>query len=207
MHTDHCSYYPLKVLQQYGLPIRVHESSVDQLKEKHCTRELFDSLKLKTFECKEFKVGDFLLTPFEVPHQPQYKTYGFVIKYRGKTRWQKAVVATDFFNGEVVLTHFIDADFIYVESNHDLELLKQHPNPNSHYHMSNPQTAQLLCAAHHQSKKPPKVVMLGHISSQRNDPVIALKEIRSAFKKAGSVIDFTLCAAPLYESSKILQII
>jgi hypothetical protein len=56
------------------------------------------------------------------------------------------------------------------------------------------------------SKKAPQTVMLGHISFQRNDVKIALKETRSVFKKDNAELDFSLCAAPLYESSQVVKV-
>ena len=43
----------------------------------------------------------------------------------------KAAIAADFNRPEDVAPHLIDADFIFIESNHDLELLKKYYNPNS----------------------------------------------------------------------------
>ena len=34
-HSDHISYYPLRVLDEYGHLIRLHDDCVDQLKQKH----------------------------------------------------------------------------------------------------------------------------------------------------------------------------
>ncbi len=206
MHGDHCSHYPLRVIQEYGLPIRVHESIVEQLKEKHCSQSLFNDLKIKAFTDREFKVGELLFHPFEVSHSPSYKTYGFIIRYKSRRGWKKAVIATDFNNSRDVVSHFIDADFIFVESNHDLELLKQYPNPNSSYHLSNPKTADLLCKARFGSKKSPETVILGHLSNQRNEMSIAIRETRDTFKRLGLELDFKLCAAPLYESSDTIGI-
>ena len=102
--------------------------------------------------------------------------------------------------------YFVDADFIFVESNHDLELLRLYYNPNSRFHMPNPDTAELLVNARSESSKAPHMVMLGHLSSQRNKAGIALDQTRSAFQDAGMKMDFELKAAPLRETGEVVRI-
>jgi len=206
LHTDHISYYPLRVLEEYGLPIKVHLDCLKQLKSKHFNGDAFKSLRLESFDKENFAIGDMVIQPFEVPHQPGYLTHGFIINYKQGKKWKKAVLVTDFNDGTDVIKHFKDADFIYVESNHDLELLKLHFNPNSLYHMSNPKTADLLYQARKLSKKAPQAIMLGHISSQRNEASIALKEIRNVFDRNGVELDFNLYASPLYNYSQVIKL-
>jgi len=205
LHGDHVRYYPLRVLEEYGLSVKVHRNCLKQLKIKHFNGYGFKSLRLEPFGDGKFEIGDMVIQPFEVPHHPGYLTYGFVIRYQQEKKWLKAVLVTDFNNGRGVLRHFKDADFIFVESNHDLELLGMYFNPNSLYHMSNPKTAELLCMARKQSKKAPEAVMLGHISSQRNDANIALNETRRVFQENGLKLEFDLYAAPLYNSSEVVK--
>jgi phosphoribosyl 1,2-cyclic phosphodiesterase len=201
-HSDHISYYPLRVLEELGTTIRIHENSLQQLKDKHFNGYGFGSLKLKPFGDAPFTVGDLSIRPFEVPHNPYYSTYGFVITYMNK----KIVLATDFSSWQNSLDYFTDSDFIFVESNHDMELLRLYFNPNSRFHMPNLKTGQMLCEVRKKSKKPPKTVMLGHLSLQRNEPHIALAETHRAFKNAGMKLDFELLAAPRLESSVEVKI-
>ena len=91
-HSDHISYYPLRVLEELQTTIRIHENCVEQLKDKHFNGYGFGSLKLKTFGDKSITIGDLSIKPFEVPHNPYFFTCGFVITYMNK----KAVIATDF---------------------------------------------------------------------------------------------------------------
>ena len=201
LHGDHISYYPLRVIEDCNYTIKIHKNSIQQLKQKHFNGYGFNSLKLEPFS-KEFKIGNLTIEPFQVPHHPGFPTYGFVIKHK-KT---KAVIVTDFHDGREIVKHLVDADFIFIESNHDLDLLGQYFNPNSLFHMSNPKTAQLLCLARKKSRKPPQAVMLGHISSQRNEPGIALKETMNTFDENGVDLDFKLSYAPLRESSEVVEV-
>ena len=200
-HGDHISYYPLKVLEAYGLSIHLHDDSIDQLREKHFNGYGFKDLKIVPFK-REFVVGDFRIRPFEVAHNPWYPTYGYQILCQDK----KIVIATDFLDWSGVFDHFVDADFIFVESNHDLALLRKYYNPNSRFHLPNPDTAELLVNLNRESRKVPQMVMLGHLSSQRNEPEIALRETRQAFETAGIQMAFELRAAPLKEMGQAVRI-
>ena len=120
------------------------------------------------------RVGDFSIRLIEVPHAPSYPNYGFVIT----TGQRKIVIFTDFHDTAGLLGHFVDADFIFLEANHDL-LLRENPNPASRYHLNNQKTAGFLCDVVRQSRKTPAAVMLGHLSDERNRAHLALREVHS----------------------------
>jgi phosphoribosyl 1,2-cyclic phosphodiesterase len=174
----------------------------DQLRHKHYNGYGFGDLDIVPFKAKPFTVGDLTITPFEVMHNPAYPTYGYQIGYRDS----KIVIATDFQEWTGVFDAFVDADFIFVESNHDLDLLRQAYNPNSRYHLPNPDAAELLVNVRQESRTPPQQVMLGHLSSQRNEPAIALAETTAAFDTAGVAMDFELTAAPLRQIGKVFRV-
>lgn len=199
-HSDHISYYPLRVLDEYGLDVRLHDGCVDQLAGKHFKGYDFKNLTLIPYKGEAFTVGDFHIQPFEVAHNPYYPTYGYKIVSQDK----KIVIATDFQEGESVLEHFLDADFIFVESNHDLGLLRQYYNPNSCFHLPNPDAAQMLVNLRKESKKAPQQVIFGHLSDQRNEREIVLEETRQAFEKAGVELDFKLDVAPLKQPGQVV---
>jgi phosphoribosyl 1,2-cyclic phosphodiesterase len=201
-HGDHISYYPLRALENCGIPVHIHSDCVQQLKSRHYREYGFGDLKIVPFGFKSFEIGDFKITPFEVAHNPAFRTCGFVICHGDK----KIVIATDFHEWQSVFGHFIDADFIFVESNHDLELLRQYYNPNSRFHLPNPSAAEFLLNLSMQNKKNPGMVMLGHLSSQRNRCDIALRETSLAFEAAGREMKFELLAAPLRFSGDIIQL-
>jgi phosphoribosyl 1,2-cyclic phosphodiesterase len=206
MHGDHINRQSLRVIAEYGLPVKVHEQCLDQLRDRHIEGHRGHLPDLKTFSDNNFTIGDLTIQPFEVPHHPSYPNFGFAVRCRERHAWKHAVIVTDFHNGGSALEYFVDADFIFVESNHDPGLLAQYFNPNSRYHMSNPKTAELICASYSQSKRKPHTVMLGHLSEQRNTEHFALEEMRGAFRERGVRVDFNLFAAPLREVSRVVEI-
>lgn len=202
IHSDHISYYPLRILEEYDLPLYVHNDNILPLKENHFKEYGFRRLDIRPFDNTPFEIGDFLIRPFEIIHNPRYPTFGFDIRCLNK----KIVIATDICQWHNLIEHFINADLIFVESNHDLVLLRKYFNPNSRYHLSNPQTANLLTAVISGSQKLPQAVILGHLSSQRNTSKLALRETTQAFEKAGLSLNFPLSAAPLEEPGPLVSI-
>ena len=201
-HSDHISHYPLRVLEECGLALHLHDDCVDPLREKHFSGRGLANLHLKPFRKKSFTIGDFRIQPFELDHYPGCPTYGYRILHGDK----KIVISTDFFDWQPICSHFVDADFIFVESNHDLELLRRYFNPCSRYHMPNPGTAEMLIQVRRESRTAPQQVLLGHISSQRNTPAIAIRETTQAFKQAGVKLDFPLEAVPLRSPGRVITI-
>lgn len=206
VHSDHISHYPLRVLEQFSVPVLAYYGCVDSLRKKHFRAYGFGSLALSGFRAERFEVGDLEIEPFEVPHHPQIPTFGFVVRQYVGDKCLKVVLATDFNNPRTIARQLVDADMVYVESNHDLELLRRYYNPNSVYHMPNPRTADLLAMVRKHSRKPPQTVMLGHLSEQRNKPAIAIREIRDTFKDRGQQQDFELLAAPPRTASQTVTV-
>lgn len=205
-HSDHISHYPLRVIEQLQLPVHIHRQCLSQLRERFLHPYGFGQLILRPFDDTGFSIGDFSIQPFALDHHPAFATYGFVVECRTEGENVRMVLLTDFCKWKKIAPHLVDADFIFVESNHDLELLERHFNPNSRFHLSNPQTAELLCHVRGCSCRAPRAVMLGHISSQRNEPRIAIRETTTAFRKRGIELDFELIAAPLKTPSTVLKI-
>lgn len=192
IHSDHISHYPLRTLEQMQLPVHLSQDCVDQLKDRHFNGYGFSKLNLHPHQYRTFSIGDFRICPFELLHHPSFPTCGFEIWAGDK----KLVIATDFYQWENVVEHFIDSDFIVVESNHDLALLGQYYNPNSRFHLPNPSTAALLVEVCNESRKPPRSVVLAHLSNQRNTPKLAIRETAMAFVNAGLKMPFELIIAP-----------
>lgn len=202
-HSDHVSYYPLRVMEEMGVTVRILGDGVGPLRCQHFRDHGFKNLRLEPFDCEPFTIGDLCIRPFELDHYPGFPTCGYEIRYGN----HKTVIATDFYNWTRCFESFLDADFLFVESNHDLDLLRRYFNPNSRYHISNPQTAQLLLNVRRESRRAPQRVILGHLSAQRNRPQIALRETQDAFRRAGVPLDFDLTAAPLREPSPPIRIV
>jgi phosphoribosyl 1,2-cyclic phosphodiesterase len=206
-HGDHIGYPALRALADRGVCLRAHTRVFGQLEERLHLRSLYDERHLKPFDDAMFHIGQFAILPVPLPHSPGIPNFGFVIRHGAGRDQRKIVIGTDFNDPGAILPHALDADFVFIEANHDPELLRLHPNPNSAYHMSNPGTAGLLCDALSASKRPPQAVMLGHLSDQRNEKTLAQAAIVDVFRQRRRDVDFALHTAPLYEPSRVVEIV
>ncbi|MCK4546962.1 MAG: MBL fold metallo-hydrolase [Candidatus Eisenbacteria sp.] len=204
-HTDHIRYDTLRVFEDHGVPVYCHKDCLPQIFDKHSVEKCPD-LRFRTFAERRFRVKDFVIEPVRVSHHPYFLTHGFVIHSKTDGRDRKIVVATDFNDYDGLVSHFADADFIFVEANYDPDLLRQNPNPNSDYHMENSGTGCLLSRALGKSRSLPVAVMLGHLSEERNSGPIALATIRRVLSRQNIPLDFPLYVAPRYEASPTISI-
>lgn len=206
MHFDHISHYPLRVIESAGVNLWAHEGSYSQMQTRHFSGRNFTGLKFNGFSESKFEVGDIIVQPLRLPHQPGFATFGFVFQCKQDGAWKKVVTATDFSSSSGLLEHFKDADLVFLESNHDLDLLRKHPNPNSIYHLCNPEAGRFLFEIQDACEVKHRKVMLGHISTQRNTSYLAEKEIRDVFASRGANMDFELSTAAAYTAGPTIEI-
>jgi phosphoribosyl 1,2-cyclic phosphodiesterase len=123
-----------------------------------------------------FEIGDIEITPFAIPHDAA-DPVGYAFRANGV----KVAIVTDLgYMPELVKHHLREADFLILESNHDLEMLKVGPYPwyikqrvmSRTGHLSNTVVSDFLadadvfdgCARH---------LVLAHLSEQNNTPDLA----------------------------------
>jgi phosphoribosyl 1,2-cyclic phosphodiesterase len=205
LHSDHIQYASLRLLEESRIPIYLYEKDIKPLASRHFRQSPFLDLKLRPFSDRPFQIGDFSIHPFRLPHDGVRPTFGFAISLSRKGRQKRVVVATDFRDWGGLPSWFADSDFIYVEANHDPELLRIHPNPRSHFHLSNEKCGRLLRQAFSQSRKTPSALMLGHLSAKRNRPELAQGTV-SEILAAGGYRDARIQIAPRYEPSASIPI-
>ena len=200
LHSDHLQYSSLRVLEECRVPIYLCEREIQYLARRHFRQSPFLELKIRPFCDQPFPIGDFAIHPFRVPHDGVRPTFGFAISVRRKGGWKKVVIATDFWNWRGISSWFENADFIYVEANHDPKLLRAYPNPRSHFHLSNGNCGHLLRRVFDQSRNRPSALMLGHLSEKRNRPGLAQGAVTELLDDGGYG-DVAIHIAPRYEPS------
>jgi phosphoribosyl 1,2-cyclic phosphodiesterase len=204
-HADHLSRQALRVLEDEGIPIRCHRKVLPHLRSRHGLDGGTLS-PIQPFPDDGLTVGDFRIAAVPLSHAPGVPTFGFVIRAGCGGPRRTIVIATDFHEPANLLPHLQGADFVFVEANHDPQLLREHFNPNSRWHLSNGRTAGLLVAALRGASRPPRNVVLGHLSEKRNRDGLALQEVRRAFSRQGMRVPFELETAPKFEASRIIPI-
>jgi phosphoribosyl 1,2-cyclic phosphodiesterase len=206
-HGDHMAYGALRVLGRRGIPVYAHPRVVAQLRQAFEPGAWKEPPTLCAIVGESVHAGDFRVTPFQVPHAPDVPTFGFVVVASHRGASHTIVVCTDLYDYGPILPRLPGAEIVFVEANHDLELLRQYPNFNSRYHLNNVKTASLLHALVKRSPGPaPKAVMLGHLSEERNRRALALGEVRNMFHRQGTRIPFRLDAAPAHHPSEVLEL-
>ena len=121
-----------------------------------------------------FDIGDIHVTPFTIPHDAA-DPVGFVVQAEG----MKIVVATDLgYLAPNVRMHLRGADLLIIESNHDVEMLRDGPYPwivkqrvlSRVGHLSNDSLGEYLASEYDGGAR---YVILAHISESNNLPALA----------------------------------
>ena len=138
-----------------------------------------------------FSIGDISVTPFTIPHDAA-DPCGFVFESQGENI--RMAIATDL--GYVppnVKAALRRADVLLLESNHDLDMLKDGPYPWSVKqrvlsrvgHLSNRATAEFLARDYDGGAA---YIVLGHLSEQNNNPALALLAAEQAIGNRMSLL-------------------
>jgi ribonuclease BN (tRNA processing enzyme) len=204
-HRDHLSRQALRVMGEEAVPIHCHRKVLPQLRQRNGL-EGGQPSPLRAFGDDGIVVGEFEVTPVALSHAPDTPSFGFVVRVRVGGRRRRVVIATDFRDPSTLLPHLRGADFVFLESNHDVELLKKRFNYASQWHLNNGQAAHLLARAFAASDGAPGNVVLGHLSDDRNEDSLAMREVHRAFARRGAKPGFELETAPKYRPSRVIQI-
>jgi phosphoribosyl 1,2-cyclic phosphodiesterase len=130
-----------------------------------------------------FSVGDFAVTSFTIPHDAA-DPVGFTVTAHGI----KVAIATDLgYIPDSLRVHLTGADFLVLESNHDLEMLRVGPYPWSvkqrvmsrRGHLSNEVTADFI---KNDLDLGVSTLVLGHISEHNNHPELVRASAAKALK-------------------------
>ncbi len=171
-HSDHISGIP-KICAEYGAKVYAHRLSSD-LRYK---REFWET-DFNEFGDADFTIGDILVSPFSVSHD--VPTVGYVLSCGNKS----VSILTDLgvLSGDN-LNKIKNSDLVFVESNHDEQILMNNPNY-AYYlkrrilsdkgHLSNSACAEVVA---HLAKSGIRQFVLGHLSKENNYPELAFKTV------------------------------
>ncbi len=133
-----------------------------------------------------FIIGALTLRPFPVPHDA-VETVGYVVE-AGEER---VGYATDLGHPpEAVHGSLRGCDLLMLESNHDVEMVRAGPYPESvkrrvlgrHGHLDNETAAELLREV---VSGRTRTIILAHLSRTNNRPDLAVRAARDGFERAG----------------------
>jgi len=125
---------------------------------------------------EKFQIGDIEINPFAIPHDAADP-----VGYSFRTTGVKVAIVTALgYMPELVKHHLREADFLILESNHDLDMLKMGPYPwyikqrvmSRTGHLSNNVVSEFLSDAELFDGRARHLV-LAHLSEQNNNPDLA----------------------------------
>jgi phosphoribosyl 1,2-cyclic phosphodiesterase len=140
-----------------------------------------------------FQIGDIEVNPFHIPHDAVDP-----VAFSFRTNSTKLAIATDLgYMPELVKQHLREADFLILESNHDLEMLKVGPYPwhikqrvmSRTGHLSNHVVSEFL-ADSEVFDAHARHLVLAHLSEQNNTPDVAQISAEQALSSRPSEFAF-----------------
>ena len=198
-HNDHIAALP--TLTRY-VPVYAHELTARAIYEK---QGVLKNYKPVDFYENGFYIGDIEVTPFRIPHDAEYPL-GYTFSCENK----RVSVATDMgVLKKNVYENVRDSGAVLLESNHDVEMLKEGSYPpylkarilGNNGHLSN--DAAALMAAHLVGTSV-QTLVLGHISENNNTTEKALCAVKKVVDEASAKIN--LCAATQYCVSSVFEV-
>ena len=175
-HTDHSSGLP-QMAREWKCPAYLTEPTYFEI-----LKVYQDSPKTKIEHVKfvrpgtRFAIGEIEITPFAVPHDAA-DPVGYTFRAGGT----KVAIVTDLgYMPELVKHHLRETDFLILESNHDLDMLKVGPYPwyikqrvmSRTGHLSNTVVSDFLADSDVFDGRARHLV-LAHLSEQNNTPDLA----------------------------------
>ena len=200
-HTDHISALNV-LLKRYDIPLYASRGTLDYL-----TRydKVPPTARLDVIE-NIVETDDFRVQRVETSHDAAEPCGYFITTPDG--RRMSVVTDTGFLTEDARLA-LSRSHLAVVESNHDIDMLREGPYPyilkkrilSDNGHLSNAACAEAL---------PDFVgagltrIILGHLSEENNTPHLAVNESMGALNRAGMVIntDYTLDVAPVVTNGK-----
>jgi len=190
-HTDHMKAVEM-IAKKTSIPVFCNSDTAKMICQTMQVRP-----KLKIFSTGEdFTFGDMEIHPFSIQHDT-VDPVAFTITFNDI----KIGVCTDLgFVTKLVKHHLLDCDFIYIEANHDEDLVHMCPRPmvykqrvlSRQGHLSNKACAELLVSVFNPKLKH---VFLAHLSSECNRHDLALNTVKEALEKENKQVEISIAYA------------
>ncbi len=190
-HADHVGALEI-ISKKHHIPVHMTSASADRsVRGGSC---LCSVLKTHTpLFCEQ--IGDMKITSFITPHDS-----ALCVGYRIENGDSRAAIATDI--GQItpeILTALDGCSRVVLESNHDVEMLKNGPYPyalkqrilSARGHLSNVDCAVAVAAL---AKSGLTDLTLAHLSEENNRPELALATVKEAVCRLGLKLNINVAA-------------
>ena len=215
-HSDHVRYAYSLIKNHRHLRLYCTNRVLNGLLRRHDISKRIKDYHHPIFKEIPFKISDFEITAFEVPHDGS-DNMGFSVNFDNRN----FVLATDMGEVQARARHYItQADYLVIEANYDLKMLQTGRYPEflkariqtTSGHMDNRATAEFLKEIYSERLKH---IFLCHLSKDNNTPEKALEIIREALESAGVKVgtgmetledrqaDVQLVALPRFDATRL----
>ena len=185
-HADHVKYVYALLRNHRHLKLFCTNRVLNGMLRKHSISKRIKEYHVPVFKEIPFKMLDFEITAFEVPHDGS-DNMGFSIEFDSR----RFVIATDL--GEITdrARHYMSrATYLVIESNYDAQMLRMGRYPEylkariagGNGHLDNRQTAAFLSEIINPGLNH---IFLCHLSKDNNTPQIALRTVRTVLEAKG----------------------
>jgi phosphoribosyl 1,2-cyclic phosphodiesterase len=209
-HSDHINYSTIQTCRKYTIPIWIHRINIPFLINQYQLNN--EDHRFIPFNMESFEISGFCIEPFEVSHDAPEVTCGFRISEKSSGKVFTYAADLGCFP-DSLLPFFKGASVIFLEANHDTELLWKNPQrPYVHKkrvagnngHLSNIQCAEAIVKIIGDSGKLPQKLVLCHLSKDHNSPQLAIDTVAKILEK--EKISVPVVAASRYERSDYFEI-
>lgn len=189
-HEHHDHIQGLRVLAyKYGIPVFANAETA-----KGIVDFFHDCPKFKIFTTGEtFELGDLEIHPFSIQHDT-LDPVAFTLRTGGL----KVGICADLGFVTTLVSHQLqNCDYLYVEANHEPEMVHASPRPMIYKqrvlsrtgHLSNEACGRLLSQVHHENLKH---VHLAHLSSECNTPETAMGVVRQVLAEKHLTLNLSI---------------
>lgn len=187
-HADHIKSVG-SFSHEFGVPVYTTELIHQGIDNNYCiTRKVADNRKFLVEMNKPMQLGDFTVEAFAVPHDAS-ENVGYEIRAEGIT----FVIITDVGSvTEEIKERISHANYLVIEANHDVEMLKSGPYPeylkkrilSGCGHLSNEDCGHAVAENMTEGLKH---VWLCHLSEENNHPELARKTVETILRSFGII--------------------
>lgn len=183
-HGDHVRYVYSLLRNNRHMLVYCTPKVMNGLLRRHSVSRRIRDYHRAIYKEFEFKIGNFVITPFEVSHDGS-DNCGFHISHGSRSM----TVATDLGCITERVDYYMNrANFVVIESNYDLEMLMSGSYPDylkarivaEHGHLDNKVSAEFIAGIWSEKLSH---VFLCHLSNDNNRPEIAFNAYCEAMKK------------------------
>ena len=185
-HSDHIKGLGV-VSRKYNIPVYATELTWRKIISSGLTGDINENLFRRITPDTDFLIKDLLIHPFKTSHdavQPVCYTF---------TKDKKKIsVATDLgCYDSYIKEKIMNSDLIFIEANHDIEMLKNGNYPyylkkrilSDKGHLSNEMSGRLISEVLNNNLQ---YIVLGHLSKENNHPRLAHDSVRSELTESDS---------------------